>query len=525
MNPETLFYYRPTASPQRSSEVVETDICIYGATPAGIAAAIAVHRAGGRAVIAEFGDRVGGLTASGLGATDIGNKFAIGGIAREFYRRLGARYGEPEAWMFEPHAAEALFLEMLDEAGVPVHFRQALATVRKEGNEIREMEMEDGTRYRARYFIDASYEGDLMAQAGVSYTVGREANAVYDELLNGIQFGHPHHNFRRFVDPYRIAGDPRSGLCAGIDADGSGAQGERDRRVQAYNFRLCLTNVEENRLPFPCPPGYDPERYELLRRYLATGVWDVLYLSRKMPHGKTDTNNYGGFSTDHIGANHEWPEAGYARREEIFQDHVTYTAGLLYFLANDPGIPAAVREEVGQWGLAKDEFTATGGWPHALYIREARRMVSDYVMSEHDAVGTRRVSDGIGLAAYTMDSHHCRRVVRAGRVCNEGDVQVGGVAPYPISYRSLCPSEAECANLLVPWCLAASHIAFGSIRMEPVGMVLGHSAAVAALHALRDRAPVQRVSVAKLQEALRAAGQVLEVPPGAAALNMNLVPR
>ncbi len=517
---DSLFYYRPTprlAAPQ----TVEADIAIYGATPAGVAAAIAIAREGASVVIAELGGRVGGLTASGLGATDIGNKFAIGGIAREFYRRLGQRYGQPEAWTFEPHAAEALFLEMLGEAKVPVRFRQALTQVRKRGNEITELEMEDGTCYRARAFIDASYEGDLMARAGVSYTVGREANAVYDELLNGIQFGQPHHNFRRFVDPYKIAGDPRSGLCAGIDADASGVQGEGDARVQAYNFRLCLTREEANRLPFPCPPGYDPERYELLRRYLATGVWDVLHLSRAMPHGKTDTNNYGGFSTDHIGASHDWPEASYARREAIFQDHVAYTSGLLYFLTHDPGVPTRVREEASQWGLAKDEFTATGGWPHALYIREARRMLSDYVMTEHDAVGTRRVADGVGLAAYTMDSHHCRRVVRAGRVCNEGDVQVGGSAPYPVSYRSICPREAECGNLLVPWCLSASHIAFGSIRMEPVGMVLGHSAAVAALHALREGAPVQRVEVAALQTALRAQGQVLEVPPGAAELFMG----
>ncbi len=517
---DALFYYRPTPR-LAAPETIEVDIAIYGATPAGIAAALTAARAGASVVVAELGGRVGGLSASGLGATDIGNKFAIGGISREFYQRLGQKYGQPEVWTFEPHVAEALFLEMLAEAKVPVRFRQALERVEKNGNELTLLEMEDGTRYRARTFIDATYEGDLMAKAGVSHTVGREANAVYDEMLNGIQFGHPHHNFRRFVDPYKIAGTPGSGLCAGISADASGAQGEGDARVQAYNFRLCLTREEANQLPFPCPAGYDPERYELLRRYLATGVWDVLHLSRALPCGKTDTNNYGGFSSDHIGANYDWPEATYARREEIFADHVAYHQGLLYFVTHDPGVPARVREEVGQWGLAKDEFTTTGGWPHALYIREARRMLSDYVMTEHDAVGTRRVADGVGLAAYTMDSHHCRRVVRAGRVVNEGDVQVGGVAPYPISYRSICPREAECGNLLVPWCLSASHIAFGSIRMEPVGMVLGQSAALAALRAQREAAPVQRINYAALREELLAAGQVLEVPPGAADLWMS----
>lgn len=512
MNPDTLFYYRPEKNPSgQAPEAIDCDVLIYGATPAGITAAIQVRLSGYRVILAEIGGRVGGVTASGLGATDIGNKHVIGGLARQFYQRVGQHYGAEEAWTFEPHVAERAFLEMLKEADVPVRFRQALAAVRKEGTEIREVEMEDGTVIRARQFIDTSYEGDLMAKAGVSFIVGREANSVYDEMLNGIQFGHPHHNFRRFVDPYRIAGDPKSGLCAGVTADEPGRQGNGDHRVQAYNFRLCLTNRDDIRRPFPCPPGYDPERYELLRRYLATGVWDVLHLSRKMPEGKTDTNNYGGFSTDHIGANHDWPTASYARREELFQDHVNYTAGLLYFLTHDPNIPATVREAANEWGLAADEFTATGGWPHALYVREGRRMVSDYIMTEHNAVGRDIVPDAVGMAAYTMDSHHCRRVVRGGRVCNEGDVQIGGTAPYPVSYRSICPKESECGNLLVPWCLSASHIAFGSIRMEPVGMVLGQSAAFAAVMAIEAQSPVQRVGIGQLQQRLREAGQVLEV--------------
>ncbi len=520
MDDKIPFYYKPSA-PVQAPETIESDVFVYGATPTGIMAAIQLRRQGVRVEIAELGDRLGGLTASGLGATDIGHKLTFGGLTREFYRRVGSRYGEPESWTFEPHVAEAVFIEMLEEAGLSVRFRQPLATARKNDNVLTEIVMEDGTVYRARYFIDASYEGDLMAHAGVSSTIGRESNATYDELLNGIQFGHPHHNFRRFVDPYRVAGDPGSGLCYGIDPDSSGAQGEGDHRLQAYNFRLCLTQRDDNRLPFPCPPGYDPERYELLRRYLATGIWDVLHLSRKMPNDKTDTNNFGGFSTDHIGANYRWPEASYEEREQIFHDHWAYTAGLLYFLSHDKEVPVHVRDEMKTWGLTRDEFTATGGWSPALYIREARRMISDEVMTEHHVVGRLRVNDGVGFASYGMDSHHCRRVVRAGRVCNEGDVQLHGAAPYPISYRAIRPREAECANLLVPWCLSASHIAFGSIRMEPVGMVLGQSAAIAAALALKESAPVQRVDIAALQATIGAAGQELTVPAGSADLRMS----
>lgn len=505
-----LFYYRPGT--ESRSHVIECDVCVYGGNAAGIMAAIQIHRAGYRAVVVEFGSYIGGLTTGGLGATDIGNKQAIGGLAREFYRELGKYYGEEESWTFEPHAAAETLSRLAEEAGVPVYFRQALRAVRKKDTEIREIEMEDGTIYRARRFIDASYEGDLMAMAGVSYTVGREGNQAYGETFNGIHYGHPNHNFLRFVDPYKIAGDPGSGLCEGITEDDSGLQGEGDRRLQAFNFRLCLTDREDICTPFPCPPNYDPERYVLLSRYLKTGVWDALYLSKPLPNGKTDTNNFGAFSTDHIGQNHDWPEACYSRREEIFQDHVSYQMGLLYFLAHDSSVPAWIREELKGWGLAKDEFQSTGGWPHTLYVREARRMVSDYVMTEHHAVGRVVVEDAIGLAAYQMDSHHCRRVVRGGRVCNEGNVEIGGFGPYPISYRSICPREVECTNLLVPWCLSASHIAFGSIRMEPVGMVLGQSAAIAALLSIEGERPVQSIEMASFQERLRKAGQVIDAP-------------
>ncbi len=506
-----LFYYQPRIGANAGREIC-ADVVIYGATAAGIIAALQLVESGRTVAIAEFGRHIGGITCGGLGATDIGNKSAIGGMARKFYQKLGEQYGRDESWTFEPHVAERVFSDLLKAAGVAVYFEQHLQSVWRNGTEIARVEMEDGTVYRGRYYLDTSYEGDLMAKAGVSYTVGREANELYGETLNGIHYGHPGHNFNRFVDPFKTVGNPRSGLCWGISEDHSGVHGQGDRRIQAFNFRLCLTNRDENRVPFPCPADYDPERYEILRRYLDAGIWDALFLSKAMPNGKTDTNNFGAFSTDHIGANHNWPDGGYSLREEIFQEHVSYQMGLLYFLTNDPNIPAVVREDMQGWGLAEDEFSGTSGWPHALYVREARRMVADCVMTEHHAIGRVVEPDGIGLAAYQMDSHHCRRIVLGGRVYNEGNVEISGFGPYPISYRSICPKEEECTNLLVPWCLSASHIAFGSIRMEPVGMVLGQSAAIALDLALGKDVPVQQIVVEELQRRLREAGQVIDQP-------------
>ncbi|HUG55429.1 MAG TPA: FAD-dependent oxidoreductase [Vicinamibacteria bacterium] len=503
-----LRYYAPLP-PAAEPRVVQADLCVYGATPGGLGAAIQTHRLGKRAALFEFGRHLGGMTASGLGRTDFGNKAAIGGLAREFYRRLGRHYGEEESFYFEPKVAERTFQEMVREAGVEVLFEERLESVRKEGNRIVEMVMESGNRCRAPMFVDATYEGDLMAMARVSYVVGRESNARYDESLNGVHFGHPNHNFKVFVDPYVVEGDPKSGLLQGISADPPGEQGQGDHRVQAYNFRLLLTNVPENRLPFPKPAGYDPDRYTLLARYLEAGIWDAMNLNWPLKNGKTDLNNYGGFSTDNIGRNYEWPDGSYATRERIFQDHVTYQQGLLWFLSSDERVPEKVRQEVRTWGLPKDEFPTTGGWPHQLYIREARRMVGDLVMTEHHCVRRVMEPDVVGLAAYTMDSHNTQRVVRAGRVMNEGNVEVGGFPPYPISYRAIVPKESEAANLFVPVGLSSSHIAYGSIRMEPVFMVLGQSAATAALMAIEDEVPVQRVDYAKLRARLLAGGQAL----------------
>lgn len=504
----------PWLSP--AAEIIQSDVCIYGGTAAGVAAAVETARSGKTAVIAEFGGHLGGMSSGGLSQTDIGNKGAIGGIAREFYQRVGRHYGKPEQWTFEPGVAENIFFDLVNEARTPVYFQQRLAAVKKDGPRIVEFTMENGKIYRAKMFIDASYEGDLMARAKVSYTVGREGNSQYGETLNGIRAETPKHQFLVAVDPYVKPGDPQSGLLPFAQPGDGGVPGSGDRAVQAYNFRLCLTRNPQNQRPIAPPANYDPARYELLSRYIeglvAAGkppkLGDLMHI-QMMPDGKTDINNDGGFSTDFIGANYDYPEADYAARAKIWREHEDYTRGFLHFLATSPRVPESIRAEMQSWGLANDEFRDTGGWPHQLYVREARRMVSDYVMTEHNCRESICVLDAIALAAYTMDSHNCRRIARNGRAENEGDVQVGGFPPYPIAYRSIVPKAAECENLLVPVCLSATHIAYGSIRMEPVFMALGHAAAAAACQAIDQKVSLQQVNVKKLQEKLRAEKQVL----------------
>src|SRR5947209_2133995 len=388
------------------AEVIESDICIYGGTSGGVAAAIQASRMGKKAVIAEFGKHPGGLSSGGLGATDIGNKAAIGGVSREFYRRLGKYYGQDEAWKFEPHVAEEMFRQMAKEASVPIYFEQRLASVKKDGARITEIAMENGNVFRAKMFIDCSYEGDLMAKANVSYHVGREANSKYNETLNGIRGQTPKHQFILNVDPYLKPGDPSSGLLPLIQPGNGGRPGDGDSRVQTYNYRLCFTTNEPNRMHVAPPPDYNPARYELLARYLEALVasghkpelkefWNPIW----MPNQKTDINNNGPFSTDFIGANYDYPEADYNKRAQICKEHENYTRGFLTFLATDPRVPEHMRKEMRTWGPCKDEFQDTGGWPNQIYIREARRMISDYVMTEHNCRGHKTATDSVGLGA------------------------------------------------------------------------------------------------------------------------------
>jgi hypothetical protein len=513
------------------------DLVVYGGTSGGIAAAIQAQRMGKTAVVIEPGKHLGGLSSGGLGATDIGNKAAIGGISREFYQRIKRHYSDPAnwkqerqenyrsgrsseqaqedaMWTFEPHVAEQLFDEMCREAGVVIVKQERLdlrSGVEKRDWRIVSMRMESGRTFRGRMFVDATYEGDLMAKAGVSYVIGREANSQYGETLNGVQTRNAtKHQFVAGVDPYLKKGDKSSGLLPRLAGGPPGEEGSADKRVQAYNFRMCLTDVKENQIPFSKPDGYNPLDFELLLRNFEAGETRIPWSPTLMPNRKTDTNNNHGFSTDNIGLSYEWPEADYAAREKMFQEHLRYQQGLMWTLVTSQRVPEKIREEVGRWGLCKDEFHDYAGWPHQLYVREARRMVSDYVMTQHNCQGRAVAEDAVGLAAYTMDSHNVQRYVDSqDHVKNEGDVQVGGFSPYPISYRSIVPKESECQNLFVPVCLSATHIAYGSIRMEPVFMVLGQSAATAAAMAIDGGTSVQQVDYPRLRERLLTYKQVL----------------
>ena len=510
------------------------DVVIYGGTSGGVAAAVQAARMGKSVILIEPGRHLGGLTSGGLGATDIGNKAAIGGISREFYQRIFQYYEKPEAWKsetaaqyaakrrapgtdtmwtFEPHVAEKIYRDFIAENKIPVVFGERLDLkngVKKDGLKIVSITMESGKTYAGKMFIDATYEGDLLAKAGCAYHVGREANAIYQETLNGVQTAHAKsHQFTKPVDPYLKPGDPASGLLPGVQDGGPGVEGSGDRRVQAYNFRLCMTDVPENKIPWPKPNAYDPLRYELALRYIQAGVWELFGNSVPMPNRKTDTNNHGGFSSDNIGLNYDFPDGDYATRDRIFAEHVAYHQGLMWFLANDERVPKQAHDAVTKWGLSKDEFTDNDGWPHQLYVREARRLISDYVMTQHNCQGKVVAEDSVGLGAYNMDSHNTQRYVKDGHAINEGDIEVG-VSPYPISYRALVPKETECANLFVPVCLSSTHIAYGSIRMEPVFMVLGQSAATAACQAIDAGLPVQKLDYEKLKERLLADKQVLQ---------------
>lgn len=498
-------------APKPLPKVIKTDVCFYGGISASVIGSYAVQMKGKKALIIEPGEYLGGMSSGGLGSTDIGNKFAITGLARDFYRRLGQHYGTFEQWNFEPSAADKVFRQYLDEAKPSILMQHRLVAVRKVGTRITEIELEHSAnpklphvKVQAQVFIDCSYEGDLMAKAGVSYTVGREDAKQYGEDLNGVQLKEAH-QFPDGVDPYVIPGKPESGLLFGVSQEVLAPNGTGDKKVQAYNFRLCITDSVPNQIPFTRPAGYDSLKYTLLVRQLEKMQWkkvENLLIINKMPNRKTDVNNKGGFSTDFIGMNWDYPEASYKRRAQIWKEHENYIKGLLWFLSTDPRLPEDTRSSMKRWGWAKDEFVKLGGFSHQLYVREARRMVGELVMTQAHCQHKETVSDAVGMAAYQMDSHNCQRLVVNGMVKNEGDVQVGVPGPYPIAYRAIIPKEKECSNLLVPVCLSATHIAYGSIRMEPVFMVLAQSAAYAALQAIDKQVPVQKIDVKALQAQL-----------------------
>jgi hypothetical protein len=533
-----------TDAPQPAPEY---DVVVYGGTSAGVIAAVQAKRLGKSVVIVGPDRHLGGLSSGGLGFTDTGNKAVIGGLSREFYQRIWRHYDAAPAWkwqkreeygnkgqgtpaidgaqrtmwIFEPHAAEKVFEDFVREHDIPVHRDEWLDRadgVSLAGGRITSIRMLSGKSYRGRMFIDATYEGDLMAAAGVDYHVGREAQSTYGEKWNGVQTGvlHHRHHFgvlKTSVSPYRVPGDPKSGLLARISPDPPGEPGQGDKRIQAYCYRYCVTDHPDNRIPFPKPDGYDPRQYELLLRIFDAGWRETFDKFDPVPNRKTDSNNHGPFSTDNIGMNYDYPEASYERRREILQEHETYQKGWLYFIANDPRVPKDVQERMRQWGLPKDEFTDNGGWPHQIYVREARRMVGEFVMTENELMKRRPTPGSVGMGSYTIDSHNVQRYVTPdGFVQNEGDIGVPLPGPYEIAYGSIVPKRGTVGNLLVPVCVSSSHIAFGSIRMEPVFMVLAHSAATAASMAIDGRVTVQDVPYRALRDKLLADGQVLEYP-------------
>jgi len=521
--------------------VYKADVIVYGGTSSAVTAAVQVTRMGRSVIMVSPDKHPGGMTSSGLGFTDTGNKEVIGGLAREFYQLIYDHYQKPESWnwqkqseygnrgqgnpaidgekrtqwIFEPHVAEASFEKMINDNRITV-FRDEWID-RESGIEMKKgsigsFKTLSGKRFKGKVFIDSTYEGDLMAAAGVTYTVGREANSVYDETWNGVQKGVFHHGhwFKDNIDPYRIPGDPSGGLLPRISSNMPGENGTGDNKIQAYCFRLCLTQHPENRVPVTRPEGYDSTQYELLVR-LADTRWDEFFGKYDpIPNLKTDVNNHGPFSYDNIGMNWDYPEASYDRRREIIQEHIAYQKGLLYFMATDRRLPGWVRETMNSWGYSRDEFTDNGNWPYNIYVREARRMIGEYVMTENDVLGKRAVPRPVGMGSYTMDSHNVQRYVTPeGFVQNEGDLGIRPDRPYQIDMGSILPRKEECKNLLVPVCVSSSHIAFGSVRMEPVFMILGQSAGTIASMAIQKREAVQDISYEVLKIKLESDGQIL----------------
>ena len=526
--------------PGLCAETITADVVIFGGSSAAVSAAVQVKRMGKSVVIVMPEQHAGGMTVSGLGQTDSGDKRVIGGIAREFYHRIWLHYQDESAWVwepkpesfpgmdnqtqtmwvFEPSAAEKVMEGFIAEYGIPVYRGERLDRengIVKEGSALKSITTWSGQTFAGKIFLDATYEGDLLEAAGVSFAVGRESNAQYGETLNGIQTGNAvFHQFAGPVDPYMEPGNPESGFLPGLNRSPGGNDGDADRKVQAYCYRLCMTRVPKNRVPFEKPEDYQEEDYELLFRDIEAGQTNFFHPAR-VPNGKTDTNNNGAVSSDYIGVNYDYPETCYERRDEILANHLRWQQGFFWTMANHPRVPEGLRKEFSEWGLAKDEFTDTGNWPEQLYVREGRRMVSDFVETENHLRSILPVSDPVGMGSYNMDSHHVQRYIaedEEGRavVRNEGDVQVPPGGAYPVSFRALVPKKEECPNLLVPVCISCTHIAYGSIRMEPVFMILGQSAATAAVLSIESGLSPADLPYTQLEERLRADGQILEKP-------------
>jgi len=542
MSVKSLILTALLLSPLYAQET-QHDIVIYGGTSGGIIAAIQAKKSGRSVALVSPTIYLGGLTTSGLGWTDLGRGKILGGLSRDFYTRIYHYYEKKESWkweeqanyenkgqgqaalnpktliasVFEPSVASATFKDMLKEYDITVVTgRLDLKNgVIMNGRRIQKIRTEDGRLFAGKMFIDTTYEGDLLPGAGVSFTTGREPNAKYNETVSGIQAKKSVKNqLPNGIDPYIKPGDPSGGLLPGVNPDPGGEDGQGDHRLQAYCFRMCLTDVAANRVSFTKPEGYDEGSYEILFRAIEAGQKADFTKFSPVPNRKTDSNNTGGISNNPIGLNYgkdwNWTTLNHEERAALAKKHEYWQRGLMWTLQNHPRVSQKIRDKYSQWGLAKDEFTDNGHWPHQLYIREARRMVSDFVMTEHHCTRKQPVPESIGLAAYTMDSHNVQRIVKNGMVKNEGDIQKGIPGEYPVSYRTIIPKKGECENLLVPWSLSASHMAFGSIRMEPVFMILSQSAVIAADICIKENQSVQELNYDKLRPALIAAKQALD---------------
>lgn len=527
-----------SALPLAGQEAVQTDLVIYGGTSAGVVAAVQAAKMGRTVALIEPGQHFGGMSVEGLGGSDIDNHKpfqnspAVGGLTLQFYRKTARRYGKlaefdemlktrekkPALWRFESHVAEEVFSTWMKEFPkirlFPGTRLADAGSAVKEGSRLVALKAEGGQEFRGRMFIDATYEGDLLAAAGVSTTVGREGNAKYGETLNGIRANTTYNQFSVRVDPYRTPGDPSSGLIACIQDGVVGEHGAGDESIQAYCFRLCLTKDPANRIPFAKPDGFNPEEYEIYRRYVQAGgkLWKP---GAAVPNGKTDLGSWHDLSGNMIGWNHDWPTATHARRQELFKHSLTFIQGLCWFSANDPSVPEDVRQAWSQWGVCKDEFQDHGGWPRMFYVRNGRRMISDFVLTE--AHGRKEdqvtVEDSVALVWWPFDLHNARRIVKDGAAWNEGTVFGGDKwAPFGVSYRSVVPKASECVNLLTPTCPSSSYVAYGAIRLEWTFMVMGQSVATAAVMAMDSGVPVQQLDYQKLKVRLEKDAQVLNVP-------------
>lgn len=516
------------------------NVIIYGSTSGAVIAAVQAHREGKSVILISPEKHLGGLSSSGLGWADVGKTSMIGGLSREYFHRVWLHYRDAGAWsdglvpkavhaqtsigkdnvnqlmyVFEPKVAEAIFNQFIDENNIPVvHGRLDLKDgVVKDGKRITGLRIEDGRVFPGKMFIDASYEGDLMAKAGVSYTLGREASSQYGEDLEGFQVRLATMNqLPPGIDPYVRKGDTASGLLRGVNPPTTESDGAGDRKIQAYCYRMCLTSDPAHRVAIIRPDSYREEDYELLFRAIEAGARGPFFKLDPIPNHKTDSNNDGGISTDYIGMNYDYPEADYAGRERIAQAHKDWQLGLIWTLQHSPRVRPKMRAFYSRWGLPDDEFADNGHWPYDLYVRESRRMVGDYILTEAVLAQGLPVERPVGIGSYNMDSHNVQRLVGAnGMVQNEGDIQKPVKQPYQIDYGVLLPRRTECENLLVPFCISGTHIAFGSVRMESVFMILSQSAASAACIALDDKVTVQEVPYEKLRSRLIADGQELEV--------------